>query len=495
MECAATLRQAHSLRANVFLTNHAAWVGGPLPEVLNRYRDSGLLCAAISHDEPYRFDGYDRQAALQAPGYDLWFTNWGEESFLANHPAREVVYLPCAARQEFVPVPATVPEQHAVGFLGVYYPAREDYLRAVLDLGLVAYMIPRMAPPFHEWPPPPDLYAAVPPGARYLPPEAVANFIRSSRVSLDLCEQPDGRVRGAKNRLFEATALGSPTVTGDCAQVREFFVPGEHVRVYRTPEECRAECERLLSEPEEAQAMARRASRLVLSRHLWLHRVAEVSRRMDRKLGGAVGDRLGVVIPTCNRGPWTARAAWSVAGCETVLVNTGDDLLPSGPWRVLNAPGAGASRARNLGEAALSDRVEWVLFLDDDDCMRAGWEGVLAQALDDPEATAEVYTWGAFSTDSRHPGILSAFQPFTSQMLWRRQSFRATGGFETELALAEEQALLRTILANGGRQVALENVLVYKGGEDERRRVQVRQAPGYVPHERKPAKLDRWRRF
>ena len=95
-----------------------------------------------------------------------------------------------------------------------------------------------------------------------------------------------------------------------------------------------------------------------------------------------------VIIPTYNREPLLVEALRSVHGarpdfCEVIVVNDGTAFEPStrdlietlGAVFVQTKGGLGAGAARNIG--AEHARGQWLLFLDDDDLIAAGyWQAV-----------------------------------------------------------------------------------------------------------------------
>lgn len=484
-----TLKQAAAFRPHVFITNHAAWVGGPGVPTLEAYREAGLLTVSISHDEPYRWDGYDRRAALQAPGYDLWFTNWNEPSHLARHTARKVIYSPCAARSEFVP--HAVPQDIEIGFVGVYYEPREPYLDAVSDLGLRAWLIPRTEPPFHQWPPPPRIAACVPPQTVYMTPHALADINRRSKIALDISEQPDGRVRCPKNRLFECLASGSFVLVGRCQQIEAMFRDGEHLVCYDDAEDLREKALYYLARPDERARIAAAGCAEAHALHTWQHRAMQISGEMDaliEKTGPAGRWPVGVVIPTKDRPGLLARAVLSAAGVPVVVVNTGSTpaKIPDGLCTVIERPGAGPSEARNAGVQALPPEVRWVKFLDDDDYLRAGWR----QALFPLSTEASAIIGAALSKDPRAPGHIPPERPYTSMIAVRRDTFESVGGFNPAVAIAEERDLLDRLRRAGFPVVSIPFIVCGKGGEDPRPRV---VAPD--PARRLEPANPRWRRF
>ena len=471
-----TLSFAKNCHAAVFLALHIAWIGGPPVEVLNAYRDAGILTCCISQDEPYRYGDLDNRAGDQAPGYDLWFTNWSEPAFLARHAAKRVVVAPNAARSSFRPSPAEYKQQ--IGFVGVYYSPRDPYLRAVSDLGLRSWMIPRTSYPLHPWPPPVDIAATLAPGGRFMSDSNVADINCQSKISLDIAETPSGRDRLPKNRLFEAVACGSFTLSGRCPQTEALFEDGKHLVLYDDADDLRAKALLYLAIPHARDRIAREGYEWAITRHTWGHRCAQFSREMLRDLGTSYPRNVTVVIPTRDRHELCSLALASVPDeVPVVIVDTGEKPIPA-PYReatVLRAPGACAGHARNEGVKAA--KTEWVQFLDDDDLLRVAWrEGFVdggASAFDRRDLTRLVMEAGVLvcagqSVDPRCPGYLSPDRPYTSQIMVNVDAFNKVGGFDTRVAAGEERDLLDRMAAFGIGIGRHREVGVYKGGEDVR---------------------------
>jgi hypothetical protein len=446
---------AKSVNASVFVKNNF-WTQGPTLAALDAYRAAGMLTVGICQDEPYRWSGYDNMAAKQAPGYDLWFGNWDDPEHLACHTAGRVVYAPCATRRAFMPRPMarTIP----VGHIGVYYEAREPYLAAVADLGIVAWMTPRRSPPFHQWPPPPSIAATLAPDEGYMHPHRLAQVCSSFQIGIDIAEQPDGKVRSAKNFLFEMMACGTFVLAGRCRQSEELFRDGEHLVFYDDAADLRAKVIYWQAHPHERQEIAANGARLVHRRDTWMHRTELFSRVILQQLKGDLPDGVAVVIPTMNRPEQLSHAIVSIPyGVTLSIVNTGR----SDAWhhRMIVSPGSGPSKARNAGVRCLQKgSSEWIQFLDDDDLLRVDWAEHIRRGI---ASGADVILGSGVSYDPEHP-VMSAEEPFTSQMCVRRSMFEKVGGFDESLTVAEERDLLRRMVAAGASVYRSDMLVVTK---------------------------------
>ncbi|MGN6473725.1 MAG: glycosyltransferase family 2 protein, partial [Mycobacteriales bacterium] len=181
-----------------------------------------------------------------------------------------------------------------------------------------------------------------------------------------------------------------------------------------------------------------------------------------------------VVIPTRNRSALLTRAVASVRNqtltdWQLILV---DDASTDDTWEWISAQDdprivghritewSERSAARNAGLA----RVEapYVLFLDDDDELRADALAVLSAALDDTPA-ASVAVGSVHFVDPSGRGtppmpkrrsvhnpwreLLAGWVAITGQMLMRTEVLRAVGGFRPDMPMAEDQELWLRLVA------------------------------------------------
>ena len=134
-----------------------------------------------------------------------------------------------------------------------------------------------------------------------------------------------------------------------------------------------------------------------------------------------------VIIPTYNREPLLVEALRSVHGarpdfCEVIVVNDGTAFEPStrdlietlGVVFVQTKGGLGAGAARNIG--AEHARGQWLLFLDDDDLIAAGyWQAVTGYIDTHLQSTDLAYGFCRASIQSDRSvmqQIAAAQQPF-----------------------------------------------------------------------------------
>lgn len=92
---------------------------------------------------------------------------------------------------------------------------------------------------------------------------------------------PDMRREGfLSNRLFDAGACGAAIISDDAEGLKEVF--GDAVLTYATAEELKAICTRLTRNPEERRTLGNKLRRLVVGKHTFAHRAAEIMRVIQR---------------------------------------------------------------------------------------------------------------------------------------------------------------------------------------------------------------------
>jgi hypothetical protein len=193
------------------------------------------------------------------------------------------------------------------------------------------------------------------------------------------------------------------------------------------------------------------------------------SRSTGASLRGAADAAVTVVIPTRDRLAFLKEAVASVAGqgspkWQLIVVDDAssddtaawlDGLRDPRVESVRCAAHIERSAARNLGMARTV--TPYVLFLDDDDCLRPRALHRLSAALEaKPDALAAVGAMSDFDARGHrrrtaHPRwpvtraawreVLAGWVAITGQMLFRTDRLRQLGGFDPTMALAEDQEL------------------------------------------------------
>lgn len=203
------------------------------------------------------------------------------------------------------------------------------------------------------------------------------------------------------------------------------------------------------------------------------------------------GETVSVIIPCYNAAPFVAEAIRSVLAqdwphTEIIVI---DDASTDGSWEVIErclpriqalrlAQNGGAAAARNRG-VALS-RGGWLMFLDADDRLSPdALRRMMETARREPGALVhcgwrylvrEAEAWIPLSPPRRVPTgdplfdwLDGGFVP-TCALLWPRDVYAATGGWDESLTLNDDGDLAMRALAAGARLIRAE------GGEGLYRR-------------------------
>lgn len=89
--------------------------------------------------------------------------------------------------------------------------------------------------------------------------------------------------RDVNMRVFEAMASGALLITDDAEGLEDLFVDGEHLVVYRDPEELPGLVRRFLDDEEARERIAAAGQREVLDRHTYAHRMSTLVERVREK--------------------------------------------------------------------------------------------------------------------------------------------------------------------------------------------------------------------
>jgi spore maturation protein CgeB len=87
--------------------------------------------------------------------------------------------------------------------------------------------------------------------------------------------QPQGRT-GLTQRIFDASACGSPILAEWSPELETLFDPGEEVQFFHNLEEAVDKKERYLSDPKAARKAGEKAMLRVLAQHTYRHRAARI---------------------------------------------------------------------------------------------------------------------------------------------------------------------------------------------------------------------------
>jgi spore maturation protein CgeB len=198
-----------------------------------------------------------------APAYDWFFT--ADSSSLDPHrrAGARAYYLAFGCDPAYLRPRAAGGRWRApLVFVGTRDPARERVVRAVRDLGVVAW-----GP---GWPNGP-VYGR--------------DFVRAlagATVGLNIHQHfGDGAAAarygtGANMRTFELAAVGTAQLCDAKADIARHFAPGREILLYRSVAELREQARALLDDAAWRRSLAAAARERALREHTWAHRVEEL---------------------------------------------------------------------------------------------------------------------------------------------------------------------------------------------------------------------------
>jgi len=106
---------------------------------------------------------------------------------------------------------------------------------------------------------------------------------------------------GLPFRIWELAASGIPIVTQDCAELPDYFKPGEQCAVFGDPPEAPEVVERLLADQAWRRTLAERALGRCRAEHLWEHRVQTIVDDLD--MPSAAGRNVAASVPSGSIAP------------------------------------------------------------------------------------------------------------------------------------------------------------------------------------------------
>ena len=142
------------------------------------------------------------------------------------------------------------------------------------DLGLTLWLGRRGWPDPLPWPPPEPLLCR---DRGIVVHHEIATLINQTKINVDIAEQPDGRVRCAKTRLFEILSCGGFALTGRCPATLRHFAEGRDIACYDTAEELREKAAYYLQHEEERERIAENGWRAAQAAHTYRHRAQVLS--------------------------------------------------------------------------------------------------------------------------------------------------------------------------------------------------------------------------
>ena len=185
--------------------------------------------------------------------------------------------------------------------------------------------------------------------------------------------------------------------------------------------------------------------------------------------------RVSVIIPALNEAEYigeTVRSVKSGCDCEIIVVDGGsaDDTTAIAASLGAEVISAERGRARQANAGARLARGEMLLFLHADTRLPAAWDGLIEDALANPEVVAGAFRfatdmggiWMRFFTWTANLRSQKLHIPYGDQGLFLRTStFEQLGGFP-EMPIMDDLEMVRR-LARRGRIVVLPNVAVTSG--------------------------------
>jgi len=93
--------------------------------------------------------------------------------------------------------------------------------------------------------------------------------------------QPQART-GLTQRMFDASACGSPVLTEWSPELERLFDPGDEVSCFHNLEEAVEKKERYLTDPKAARKLGEKARLKVLAHHTYRHRAARILRALQQ---------------------------------------------------------------------------------------------------------------------------------------------------------------------------------------------------------------------
>jgi len=230
-------------------------------ETVLTLRRHGAMTVNWLGDDPWR-----AVPLSVVPAYDVWAVfDQTYRPWLMERGARRVEHLPVGCDPLLARAGPLAPEvkqrwQSSICFVGSHIPRREEFLAVLTDLGLSiwgpgwdraanpavrqrvreARMLAR-----HEW------------LSAFVAADVVVNIHAQGQEGLNL-------------RVWEALAAKVCLVCDEKADL-DRLLPGLVV-TFRTPEQLRQQCQRLLADPTTRQQAAQQAQEYVLAHHTFAHR-------------------------------------------------------------------------------------------------------------------------------------------------------------------------------------------------------------------------------
>ncbi len=258
--------QIEAFQPDLILNQELAYLRSPFFKTVKR---PGMLVfgqIASSMPESDSFDGYDLMIS-SLPNQVAWFRKRGLRAEL-NRLAFEPAVL-----EQLGPAPARDIELSFVGSLSPDHVQRIaflEYLATRTPLKVWGNGIERLRPssPLHP------LYQGEAWG------RDMYQILRRSRITLnfhiDLAEDWANNMR-----LYEATGMGTLLLTDQKRNLKEMFVPGEHLAAYADPDDCVRQVQALLGDDAAREKIAAAGQRHAIATQNYFLRTGEIAGLAD----------------------------------------------------------------------------------------------------------------------------------------------------------------------------------------------------------------------
>jgi spore maturation protein CgeB len=160
-----------------------------------------------------------------------------------------------------------------IAFVGSAYSERREILAGLADLGLGIW-----GPGWERFQNDPVVGPSIR-GSAIRPAQWIHLYSAAEvvlNISYGFAGTPEPYGTMANVRVFEALACGACQVVDAKEDILKLFRDGEHLEVFRTPEEARSVVVSLLGNPGKRNRLARSGRHEVLGRHTWKHRVETI---------------------------------------------------------------------------------------------------------------------------------------------------------------------------------------------------------------------------
>lgn len=250
----------------------------PIP-VVNGIRSQGIPVAVWFTDDPYYVDVTESMA----PNYDHVFTlELNCIGFYQAAGCSQVHYLPLGADHAvFRPQPVMASYLKDVSFIGSAYWNRVGFVRQISPVleetnSMVSGWWWERLPQSRR------LADRISSGV-WLTPEETAKYYYGSRVVLNVhrahddesynCNARKIEAFSVNPRTFEIAASGAFQMTDERSDLHHFYVPGEEIVTFHSPEDCMDKIRYYLAHEDERREIALRGLRRTLQEHTYSKRI------------------------------------------------------------------------------------------------------------------------------------------------------------------------------------------------------------------------------